>query len=45
VVEPEAWTDPVAGATEIVKSPRMLTTSVTFAECETGPLVPVILSG
>ena len=45
VVEVPDWIVLLAGVTEIEKSPTTLTTSVTSTEWETGPLVPVILSG
>ena len=39
------WTVPLAGETEIVKSPTWVTTSVTPAVRVTPPLVPRIVSG
>ena len=35
----------VAGATATVKSPALVTTSVTLTECATGPLVPLMVRG
>jgi hypothetical protein len=45
VVEAPFWTVRLLGVADSEKSPIELTTSVTTAVCEAGPLLPLIVSG